>query len=117
MPAPTFAKVGRGQQALDKAVVGGWIVMLDEFMHLFGRREKAQQIEVKPPDERGTIRFGRRRDLFLFEPRQDEGIDGIADCKLKIAGFGNGGTLGRFEGPVLEARAPSGSGSLGQSAP
>ena len=61
MPAPAFAKMRRGKQALDKTVVGFRRFVVNKFADFLGRGGESNEIITEPLDERVAI--GARRGL------------------------------------------------------
>ena len=75
---PPLAVARRGQQAIDDAVVGVRRRVGEEGVELGGRRRKAGQVERDATEERRLRCVRRWRELFTFEPRQHEPVDGRA---------------------------------------
>ena len=73
-----LAVARRGEQAIDHLLVGVRRLVREEGIDLRGRRRQAGQVERDAADQRRPVGLGRRRQPFLFEAGQDEGVD--ADC-------------------------------------
>jgi hypothetical protein len=83
--------MGRGQQAVDGSLVRVRGLVREKGLGLgFGRRQ-AGEVEREPTQQGVARGFGRGLESFGGELPTDEVVDGVA---------GNGGLLGRFEGPV-----------------
>ena len=69
----------RIEQALDLFFVRGIALVRQERIHFGNRRRQADQIEAQAAEQSDFVGFGRRLEIFLFQPGQDEGIDWVAD--------------------------------------
>jgi hypothetical protein len=64
-----------------------------EGVGLFRRRRQAGQVERQPPRQGDPVGLRRGLQALLLQPGEDEGVNRIADCGLRIEG-----TAGRFTG-------------------
>ncbi len=76
---PVFAVVRRGEESLDQFFIGIGSRVGHEGLRFLGGGWEPQQVEAKPTDQSSAVGLGIGREPFLFELRQDERIDGIAN--------------------------------------
>ncbi len=74
-PGPALAVARRGEQAIDDALVGAGLRVRGERVDLGGRRRQAGEVEGDAPQQRLAIGLGRRRQLLVIQPRENEPID------------------------------------------
>ena len=98
-----FAVVRRGEVAVHHALVGVGRSVLEEGLDLGGLGRQAGGVERDAADQGAAIFGGRGREALLFELRQDETVDRIADPRGVLDG-GRLGLDGRLEGPVFLPR-------------
>src|SRR5262249_16871676 len=75
---PAFAVARRGEQTVHEAVIGVSGAVVDEGVHLIGRRRQAGGVEGDAADERDAVRVGGGGEAVRLEFRQDESIDRVA---------------------------------------
>ena len=97
---PSQARTSLCEKAVNEVPVGVGMRVVDEGVDLGGRRRQAGQVEADAADQRGAIGLGRRADVLLLQPGEDEAIDGIAH-PLLVLDDGQDRTLDRLEGPVV----------------
>ena len=85
---PAFTVVRRIEQPCDEPVVRARRRVVHEGVHLGDRGRQAGQVQRGAANQRVTIRLGRWRETFLFQPGKDKGVDRIADLR---AGSRDGG--------------------------
>ena len=71
-----LAETRRRQQTIHDALVGIGGGVGEKGIQLFQRRRQAREIKGHAAQPRSAIRFGRGRELFLFQPREDESVNG-----------------------------------------
>ena len=100
VPTPVLSVARRSQQPFDQVAVGPGILVVDEGLHLGGGWRESQEGEVQPSNQGRPVGRGARLEPFFPEPREDEGIDGVAypvralDCRRR-------GLFDRLQGPVI----------------
>ena len=80
-----FAVARRGQQPIHGALVGVGADISQKFVERRRRRRQAGEVERNAAEERRLVGRGRKREVFFFEPGDNEAVDGILDV-----GFGIG---------------------------
>jgi hypothetical protein len=100
MPAPTLAVLRLGEQVVDQFLVRVRRLVRHECFNRFRRGGQPGQVVVGAADQLAPSRRLGNSESLLFEPRQDERIDRVADrrCILNRRGCG---FRKRSEGPVL----------------
>ena len=100
VPGPAFAVVGRRQQPIDESLVSVGPAVGEEIGDFLRRRRQADEIEADPANQGRAIGLGRRRQLVLPQPGEDEAVDRVADPRI-IADIGKRGPGDRLERPVV----------------
>jgi hypothetical protein len=77
MPRPALAITRRREQLLHESGIGIPRLILHERLHFLRRGRQADQIKVKPANERAPICFRRKLQLVLGQLRRNEPVDGI----------------------------------------
>ena len=98
--APALAVMRRRQEAIHQLLIGVRPLVGDEGVHLFRRRRQTEQVETEPADQHSSVGLRRRGDPLLFQPGEDEAVDGIAHPGFVFDGR-LGGADDRLERPVL----------------
>ena len=76
---PALAVLRRSEQPIDQLLIGVRRRVPDERVHVSRTWRQANQIEGKPTDELDAVRFRRRAQTGLFQLRENESINGIAN--------------------------------------
>ena len=76
-PRRALAVARRPEQLVHQPLVGVGRFVGDERAHFLWRRRQAEQIEVKPANQRAAVGLGREGEFFLGEFREQESVDGI----------------------------------------
>ena len=79
-----FAVARRGQQPIHGALVGVGADISQKFVERRRRRRQAGEVERNAAEERRLVGLGRKREVFFFEPGENETIDGILDLEFWI---------------------------------
>ena len=99
--------MGRGEEAIDEAIVGVGARVIEEGGEFGGGGGKAGEVEGEAADEGWFVGFGGGVEVFFFEAGEDEIIDWVAGPGLVFyGGFfqgGNGRLDGLEVGPVFFA--------------
>jgi hypothetical protein len=90
----------RGQQSFDDFFISVRRLIREKRINLGERWRQACQIETDATKQRCFVCFGRRGEGFLFEPREDKGINRIPHPAFVFDG-GQGGANGCNEGRVF----------------
>ena len=80
---PSLAMARRSEQPIHQMLVSLRIAVLFKRLHLGKRRRQPVQIEIHSPNERATVRFRRRCQLPLREPRPDEAVHRMLDRRAR----------------------------------
>ena len=98
--APLFAVVRGGKQTLRllRQRLGGGVG--EKGIRLRNARRQAREIQRQPAQQRGLGRLWRRREIFLFQPREDERINRIPHPR-RVFHQRQRGLHRRFESPVI----------------
>ena len=83
VPRPALAMARRSEQPIHQMLVSLRIAVLFKRHHLGKRRRQPVQIEIHSPNERATVRFRRRCQLPLREPRPDEAVHRMLDRRAR----------------------------------
>ena len=86
VPRPALAMARRSEQPIHQMLVSLRIAVLFKRHHLGKRRRQPVQIEIHSPNERATVRFRRRCQLPLREPRPDEAVHRMLDRRARDDG-------------------------------
>ena len=89
--APSLAIPRRREQAVDELLIGVGRLVVDELLHLLRRGRESVQVEICAPGEGPAVGLGSELEFLLFELREDESVDGIADAAASFTA----GTAGR----------------------
>ena len=73
-----LAVARRGEEAVDLALVGVGPRVRGEGAHVLRRRRKAGEVEAHAAQQLGPRRLRRGREALGLEPREEEGVDGVA---------------------------------------
>src|SRR5262245_4155232 len=71
-----------GQQPVNQLFISVRRRVGEKLIYLLRTRRQPYEIQIDTADERLFRRFGRRREAFLFQSRQDEIVDRIAGPTL-----------------------------------
>ena len=105
-PRPMLAVAGLRQLQVHETLVSLRLLVRDERVHLRDTRRQTGQVQRHATGQRVTVGLRLRKQAVLREPLENEGVDGIADCRLPIADLRNGRPHGLLVGPVsCELRA------------
>ena len=101
-PLPNHAlTVARaGEQAVHDGLVSLGRLVREEGIHLGGRGRQAGEVERHATEERLARGLGRGAKAVFLQTREDEGVEGIANCELRIANRRDGWAHRRGERPV-----------------
>ena len=100
VPAPAFAVMRAGQQAIDDVLVPVRRCVPQGGIDLRGRRRQTEQIEAQPAKQGNAVGFPSGDDLLLFQSGEDESVNGIAHPGL-ITDRRLGNPDRRLECPVI----------------
>ena len=98
---PLLAVARAGEEFVHELLVSVGGLVGEELVQLEGRRGEAREVEVNATRKRGAIGGGGGLELGGGELLEDEGVYRIADCRLPIADWGDGGFPHRHERPPL----------------
>src|SRR5687768_14565786 len=82
---PPLAVGGRGEQAVNHAIIGLLGLIGQIGLDLFRSWRESGKVDCYPPNERSAVGWRSGSKSGLVELCLDEGVDRIADCGLRIA--------------------------------
>ena len=77
-PRPALAEVRRSEQPIHQLLVGVRAAVRHEVVHFLHVGRQPGQVEAQTADQRFARGLRRGREFLPLQPRQDEGVDGIA---------------------------------------
>ena len=83
MAGEAFAKVRRGQQAVDEFLVRLGIGIMHEGLDGLRLGRQSVQVKIQPPNQGASTGLRRRREFGLLPFHQDEGIDRVRHIRRR----------------------------------